>query len=764
MIIEKESCFLLQCKHSTLLLYLSPTGKITTEYYGGRLKDDADPRPFLRRYPVPLGRSIIYDETKSKTISLPYLSSDYSTPFKGDVLHPSLILESDAMRVFDFVYESHQIVAPMAMEGYPTPRGGKEELVIVTRDPVTKIKLELHYVVYEEHDVIGRYAKLVNDGDEVVHLRKIASMQLVLDKKDCEFVTFHGSWAAEFQKEITPIGKTYQSVGSLTGSSNDNHNPFFMVKKKETTNRFGEAYGFNLIYSGNHLEEVECSSFEKIRITTGINPLGFDAKIEKGESFLTPMAVMTYSNEGLNGIAHHMHSFVNSCVLPEAWATRPRPIAFNSWEGCGFDFNEGKLHKLAKCAKDLGIELFVLDDGWFGKRDDDTSSLGDWTVNKKKLPHGIDGLSKYVHKLGMKFGLWFEPEMISPDSDLYRAHPDWAIQDGLHNPSLGRNQLVLDLSKEEVRDYLFKALSDIIGPCEVDYIKWDYNRYITDVPCDGLFFHRYILGLYELLDRLVKAFPSLQMENCASGGSRNDLGMFSYFCQGWVSDDTDSYERTKIQTGMAYGYPLSVMSNHVAAKTSQALLRKTSFGTKFDVACFGVFGYEMDIDALTPLEKKEILSQIEIYKKRRELFQFGTYDLLDEDPYIFEVHNEDSAAVSYVNGVAKILNGFACLPVTGLDPDALYHYEVRQETIDIHAFGTLVNMISPIHLKEDGALVNILSHYKGMDGEKMEGTAYGNDLNQGALSLGQEWGASGISDDVRVLRDFGARIYFFDKR
>ena len=430
-------------------------------------------------------------------------------------------------------------------------------------------------------------------------------------------------------------------------------------------------------------------------------------------------------------------------------------------------FNESKLHTLAKKAADLGCELFVLDDGWFGKRDTDSSSLGDWNVYKKKLPHGITGISEYVRKLGMKFGLWFEPEMISPDSELMKAHPDWVVEDGIHEPSLGRNQLVLDLTKKEVRDFLFDALSNHLSTGALDFIKWDYNRTITDLPRNGAFCHEYILGLYDLVGRLTSAFPNVLFENCASGGGRNDLGMFCYFPQGWVSDDTDTFERANMQMEMAFGYPQSVMSNHVSAKTNHQMLRKTSFGAKFDVASIGILGYEMDVNDLDPIEEKEIKAQIEFYKKYRDTFQYGVYDVLDEPLHnrlIVEVHDENNAMVSYVNGKQTPHSGNESLPLVGLDPEATYAYQVRKETLSFKTFGSLVNQVSPIHIKEEGKIVNFISRIRGLDAEKLEGSAKGYTLNSGALQIGRQWCGTGYDDTTRILLDFGARLYAFEKK
>ena len=765
MITEHEHTFLLSTQETMLLLRVNEAGKLVCDHYGRGI-DKNDLAACAVPLGMPTGRTVIYDEDKSKKLALPLLSAEYSTPYKGDDLSPMLEIVSEKGRVYDFVYRSHEIRAPQAMEGYPMPRGASEELVVYCHDPLMGAELELHYVVYEDCDVIGKYVVVRNVGEEEFEIRKIMSSQFCLQDSDYSIVGSFSNWAGEFQHNETKIGRFRYEFGSDTGSSGDQHNPFFMVKRNHTTLFTGSVYGFNLVYSGSHRAVVEMDAFGLIRIQQGISPLGFEKVLRAKESFMTPMAVLTYSHVGLNGIAKHMHRFVNEHVIPEAFAHKPRPIAFNNWEGTYMKFTESKLKSLAKQAADLGCELFVLDDGWFGKRDDDASSLGDWNVYHKKLPHGIEGISGYVHKLGMQFGLWFEPEMVSPTADLMKAHPDWAVSDGIHKPSLGRNQLVLDLTKPEVRDYLYEAVAQHLRTGCIDFVKWDYNRTFSDLPRSGSFCHDYILGLYDLVGRLVREFPNILFENCASGGGRNDLGMFSFFPQGWVSDDTDSLERAKMQQEMAFGYPPSVMSNHVSAKTNHQMLRKTSYGTKFDVAAFGILGYEMDLNDLDPIEIKELKNQIQFYKENRDTLQFGTYHILatyDSGRIINEMADENRALVHYVNAVQTPHPGNETLPLTGLDPEATYAYGVRQEVHSLKTFGSLINQVTPIHIKEEGKLVNFLSRHRGLDAEGLHGEAKGHTLNAGALQIGRQWGGTGYDETTRIILDFGARIYVFKK-
>jgi len=768
MITIKDRTFLLSTKETSLLLRVNEVGKLVCDHYGRRIAPEDIPTCIV---PVgmPLGRQVIYDKSKSEKISLGQLQSEYSTLYKGDYLSPMVEIVSKKGRLYDFVFVSAEVRPYEKMEGYPTPRGAKEELVVLTRDEAMGAELELHYCAFDDCDVIGKYALVRNIGEEPFELRRIMSSQLMIQDQGSGYVIHgnYGNWAGEFQKNETPVGRYRYEFGSDTGSSGDHHNPFFMLKRRHSTLTTGSVYGFNLIYSGSHREIVEMDSFGLIRIQQGISPQGFEKVLAKDETFLTPMAVLTYTHKGLNGISNHFHAFVNDHVVPESFSHKLRPIAFNNWEGTYMKFNEGKLKSLAKTAADLGCELFVLDDGWFGKRDTDSTSLGDWNVYKKKLPHGIEGIAHYVHKLGMKFGLWFEPEAISPESECFKEHPDWAIQDGIHPLSEGRNQLILDLTKKEVRDFLVESVASHLRSGVIDFVKWDYNRTFSDLPRNGAFCHEYVLGLYDCVERLTSEFPNILFENCASGGGRNDLGMFSYFPQGWVSDDTDGLERAKMQTEMAFGYPQSVMSNHVSAKTNHQMLRKTSFGTKFDVAALGVLGYEMDINDLDPIDLKAIKKQIEFYKKHRQTLQFGSYFLLDSlenGRLVTEVCDASTAVVSYLNYVQTPHPGNETLPLAGLDPEATYEYHVHMEQHDLKKFGSLLNQVVPIHIKEEGMIVNTISRRMGLDSEALNGVAKGSTLNAGGLQLGRQWAGTGYDDSTRILLDFGARIYVFEKK
>lgn len=769
MIKQIGNAFLFNGKETSLLINVNEVGKVVTEYYGPYLGDIDDVTPLLTTCPVVSGRSVVYDEEKSPNISLNFIHSEFSTPNKGDFGTPSAIIVSEDSCTYDFVFLKAEIRKPLAHQNCPSPYEEDEELILTLVDEAMNVEAELHYITYKDSEVIGRYTVIRNNGDKKIVIKKLASLELGLYDKGYELISFYGSWANEFKKNVDKIGHNRYSFDSITGSSNDYHNPLFLLKEETASRHHGGVYGFNLVYSGNHLEEIEMNSYGQIRIVTGISPTLFEQSLGKDESFATPIAIMTYSDKGTNGVIHSFHDFVVNHVSPRGNAKKPRPIVYNDWEAILMDIKENKIKKLIDKSKKLGIELFVLDDGWFGTRNDDKHGLGDWYTNKKKLPNDIRGLSDYAHKKGLLFGLWFEPEAINPLSDLYKAHPDWAIADPYHKASKGRNQWTLDFTKQEVRDYIYERMATIIEEGQVDFIKWDYNRTMSDIPYNnGTFYHNYILGLYDLLRKIREKFPTLWMENCASGGCRNDLGMFSFFDTAWVSDDTDSFERSLIQGGMLYGYPPSVMSNHVAAKTSNQMLRKTSYATKFDIASIGILGYEFDVTELDPIDEKEVLSQIAFYKENREVFQYGEVDILEEyedhNRLLIEVHDDNKAAVLYSNLIQKANPARTYLPLVGLDENATYDYLVRREGISLHKFGNMLNYASPIKVHEESSFVNFLARIKDYPIEKFSGSLSGKALNAGALRLAPEWAGDGLSDTTRLLGDFGARLYLFTKK
>lgn len=484
-----------------------------------------------------------------------------------------------------------------------------------------------------------------------------------------------------------------QSVYSLRGHSSHQYNPFIALKRKDTNEANGEVIGCSLIYSGSFLGQVEVDNYDVTRLSMGIHPDQFDWPLGEDGEFETPEAVIVYSDKGLNGMSQAFHTLFQKRLARGYWRDRERPILVNNWEATFMDFNEEKLLTIAKSAKEAGIELFVLDDGWFGKRDDDTTSLGDWFVNTDKLPEGLKGLSKKIHALEMQFGIWIEPEMISLKSELYQKHPEWMMVDTRYPASHGRNQFVLDFTDEHVVNSIFEMLDKVLQEADVDYIKWDMNRTMSEVYSalqgkdQGTVVHQYILGVYRLYENLIKKYPKILFESCASGGARFDAGMLYYAPQAWCSDDTDAIERLRIQYGTSYVYPLSSIGAHVSVSPNQQVLRSTPLSTRFNVSVFGAFGYELDVSKFTPEEKEQVKQQVAFMKQYRHLLQFGTFYRLrspfENNITSWMVVNEDRSAA--IVGVYKVLQHvsepYTRIRLQGLDPDTRYHVSVLEKEI-----------------------------------------------------------------------------------
>ena len=511
------------------------------------------------------------------------------------------------------------------------------------------------------------------------------SLNLDLPDKDYVWMQLSGAWSRERYVKNRILEQGITAIDSMRGNSSHEHNPFMVLKRPNAGETSGEVIGFSLIYSGNFRMQAEVDTHDVTRITVGINPDRFDWKLEPGEEFQTPEAVMVYSDQGLNKMSQTFHRLYAKRLVRGYWRDRPRPILNNNWEATYFNFTEDRLVQIASKAKECGVELFVLDDGWFGQRNDDHAGLGDWVANPERLPNGIKGLSERIEAMGIKFGLWFEPEMTNKDSDLYRAHPDWILHTPGRNASHGRYQYVLDFSRKEVVEYIYEMMAKILSEAKVSYIKWDMNRSITEcysvaLPADrqGEVFHRYILGVYDLYERLTSEFPEVLFESCSSGGGRFDPGMLYYAPQGWTSDDSDAIERLKIQYGTSLCYPISSMGSHVSVIPNHQVFRKTPLHTRANVAYFGTFGYELDLNSLKEEEIAEVKEQIIFMKKYRKLFQFGDFYRL-KSPFegnetIWMVVSEDkkTAIVGYYRTLNGVNQAYSRIKLQGLDPDMLY--------------------------------------------------------------------------------------------
>ena len=594
-------------------------GHLGNIYYGKNLKDRVSFDHLLDFYPRMMN---VWQYDGDKTFSLEHIKQEYPSYGTGDMRSPAIeILQENGSRISDFKYLNHKITkGKPKLQGLPATYVENDDeattLEIMLYDDIIDCKLNLIYTIYEDKPVITRSANLQNGFRNKIYINKIMSMTIDMPDSNYEMCELTGAWARERHIKFRTLEHGVSSIYSLRGHSSHNYNPFIALKRKDTTEFNGEIIGFSLVYSGNFLAQVDVDTYDVSRIMLGINPQNFSWKLDLNESFQTPEVVIVYSDNGINGMSQVYHDIYRSRLARGIWRDKIRPILINNWEATYFDFDEDKLLQIAKKAKEVGIELFVLDDGWFGKRNNSKSSLGDWYDNKDKLPSGIIGLSKKIKNIGLKFGLWIEPEMVNMDSEFYRKNPDYILKTPNRRTSQGRNQYVLDFSNPKVIDEIEKQIEKILNDSEVYYIKWDMNRSLSEVYSkisdfdeQGSIYHKYILGVYELYDRLTKKFPNILFESCASGGGRFDPGMLYYAPQGWVSDNTDAIERSKIQFGTSVVYPLSSMGSHVSDIPNHQMMRSTPLNTRANVAYFGTFGYELDILNLSNDEIEQIKEQ-----------------------------------------------------------------------------------------------------------------------------------------------------------
>lgn len=678
--------FHLQTKHTSYVFHVIEDGSLGQLYYGPKI-------PFKDDY-ANLNTREEHDCTNTRTdedveFQAELLKQEYAGLGKGDYRYPAFqITYPNGSRTSEFQYRDYELKDGKArLTGLPSTfaddSNDSQTLTVKLADG--DLELQLHYTIFADEDVIVRSTTFVNHG-KTVFLNRALSAQLDLPDANYDFIQFAGSWSRERHLHRSHLRPGTQSISSLRTASSHQENPFFMLARPHTDNNQGAVFGFNFVYSGNFLDSVEVDQFDTTRVLIGINPDEFGWKLNSGDSFQTPEVIFSYTDNGFNALSQQLGAFYAQHLINPHFAHQERPILINNWEATFMDFTEDKLMPIVERAKELGIEMFVLDDGWFGHRDDDRSSLGDWFVDEKKFNHGIAGFAKRVHDLDMKFGLWFEPEMISIDSKLYQTHPEWMIKTPGRGQTPGRHQFVLDMSRQEVVDYLFGLMSHIIQDAKLDYIKWDMNRNITemygaDLPADQQleFSHRYILGVYDLYDRLTKAFPDVLFESCASGGGRFDLGMMYYAPQAWCSDDTDAVERIKIQDGTSYGYTPSMWGAHVSAVPNDQVGRLTSIDMRAKVAYFGAFGYELDVTELSDEEQATIKQQVAFYKQYRKLFQFGTFYRLETPDTSDNVYGWETVSPDKQTAIGmryQILNGanpaYIRYYFKGLDPERRY--------------------------------------------------------------------------------------------
>ena len=685
---EKSRIFHLYNDSVSYIMTIMRNGHLGQLYFGKRIRDKEDFSYLLETCERPM-TACVYE--KDGTFSLEHIRQEYPVFGTTDFRQPAVeIRQENGSRISDFTYRGHQVIkGKPKLSGLPATYTETEEeaetLIVTLKDDVTGVCVELFYSIFVRGGILAKSVRFYNEGERPVRLARAMSLCLDLPDSDYEWQQLSGCWSRECHIRRRNLEQGIQSIGSMRGNSSHEQNPFLVLKRKNTDERQGEALAFSFTYSGNYRIQAEVDAHQMLRVLVGIDPETFEWKLGCGEYFQTPEAVMVYTDQGLNHMSQTFHKLYQKRLARGYWRDRPRPILNNNWEATYFDFTEERLVEIAEKARECGVELFVLDDGWFGERSSDSAGLGDWTANRQRLPGGITGLAEKIEALGLKFGLWFEPEMVNKDSDLYREHPDWVISTPDRRMSQGRNQYVLDFSRKEVVDAIYAQMSVILKEARVSYIKWDMNRSITEcysgaLPADrqGEVYHRYILGVYDLYERLINEFPEVLFESCASGGGRFDPGMLYYAPQAWTSDDSDAVERLRIQYGTSMCYPVSSMGTHVSAIPNHQIFRNTPLHTRANVAYFGTFGYELDLNRLTEEEQKAVKEQIVFMKKYREVLQFGTFYRL-KSPFegnetVWMVVSEDrkTALVGWYRVLNCVNGSYTRVRLEGLNPDWCY--------------------------------------------------------------------------------------------
>jgi alpha-galactosidase len=686
---SEDSLFHLQAKDTSYVIQIAKGGYLLHLYWGKRIKEYRH-----SNYIQQVDRGFSgnpYELKDDRTFSLDTLPQEYPQYGNTDFRKPAYQIQlPNGSTISDLRYDSHVIFkGKKKLDGLPATyvedENEAETLEITMKDKVAGLTVILSYTVFEQLNVITRSVRFKNESSENMNLLSALSMSVDFMDADFDFLHLHGAHVKERHIARQPLRHGIQSIESARGASSHQHNPFIALLRKGTTEEVGEVYAFNFVYSGNFLAQAEVDQFSTTRVTMGINPFDFNWKLEGGEEFQAPEVVMVYSSSGLGDMSRTFHDLYRTRLVRGTFRDKERPILVNNWEATYFDFHADKIMDIAKAGSDLGIELFVLDDGWFGKRDNDKTSLGDWFVDQNKLPKGLDHLANEVNSLGMQFGLWFEPEMISVDSDLYREHPDWCLHVPHRPNSESRNQLILDFSREDVCEEITKRVCDILASAPISYVKWDMNRHMTEIgsallPPDRQreTAHRYMLGLYQVMEKITSSFPDVLFESCSGGGGRFDPGILYYMPQTWTSDNTDAISRLKIQYGTSLVYPIVSMGSHVSAVPNHQVDRITSLDIRGDVAMSGNLGYELDLTKLPASEKDVVKKQVETYKEIRGLVQFGHFYRLfspfegNETAWLFTNDDQSEALVFYFSVLAEPAAPLKLLKVTGIDPNRQY--------------------------------------------------------------------------------------------
>lgn len=689
---ETTKIFHLQSKNTSYVFGIVKNGQLAHLYWGKKVNEYNGSNEFIfaERSFSPNPDPENYDAS----FSLDTLPQEYPGYGNSDFRNPAYQVQlENGTTITDFRYVSHKIYqGKPSLEGLPATYVESSDeaatLEITLEDTLIGLNVILTYTTFKDFDAITRSVRFMNNGKNALKILKASSMSVDFQQDEFDLITLPGAWARERHVERTSIRTGTQSIESRRGTSSHQQNPFMALVEKDAGENFGEVFAFNLVYSGNFLGTVEVDQFKNTRTTMGINPFDFSWFLEPGEYFQTPEVVMVYSCNGLGAMSRTFHKLYRTRLCRGEFRDQVRPILINNWEATYFNFNEDKIYEIAKKAKALGVELFVLDDGWFGSRNSDNGSLGDWFVDKNKLPNGLDTVAKKINDLDMQFGLWFEPEMISPNSDLYREHPDWCIHVPKRNRSEGRNQLILDFTREDVCNEIIKRISSILATTPISYVKWDMNRHMTETGSVNLpperqreTAHRYMLGVYKVMEKITTDFPHILFESCSGGGGRFDPGMLYYMPQTWTSDNTDAIERLKIQYGTSYAYPMSSMGSHVSAVPNHQVNRKTSMDVRGHVAMSGNLGYELDVTKSSEEELQIMSSQIEKYKQIRSIVQFGEFYRLsspftsNNTAWIYVTEDKKEAVFVYISVLAQPNAPFKKIKLNGLASDKKYYIE-----------------------------------------------------------------------------------------
>ncbi len=706
---KEQQVFHLCNNQISYLIEVEEHGYLAHLYFGKKINHYSGHYQYVRdmRSFGPYPEAADHDTFSLDTVMLEYPGYGF-----GDFREPAYNFKlKDGSRITDFRYDSFEIVqGKCAIEGLPhlyTNQATEAETLIITlKDDVAQLRLKLNYTIYQDYATVIRSTTLINDSAETVEINQLASQALDFPNRSFELIHLNGAWGRERQLTREKIEIGTKVLDSKRGSSSHHQNPFVTLVEPTTTEFQGEAYGFCLVYSGNHQTVIEKDNYSQTRVVMGMNPFNFAWQLPAGESFHSPEVVNVYSNQGLNQMSKTYHDLFNHHLIRGEHQLKERPVLINNWEATYFDFDDAKIHGIVDEAQALGIEMFVLDDGWFGERKDDHRSLGDWYEFEGKLEQGLEGIAQYVHDKGMKFGLWFEPEMISKDSDLHRAHPDWVLSVPGRPRSLSRQQHVLDFSRVDVRDHIYQQMTAILDRVPIDYIKWDMNRNMTEVysllldpEMQGEVSHRYILGLYEFMEKLTQAYPHILFESCSGGGGRYDAGMLYYMPQTWTSDNTDPIARLKIQYSTSLVYPISTMGAHVSAIPNHQTGRETSLDIRGNVAMSGVLGYELDLTTLSEEEKALIVKQVDFYKEHRQLLQFGDFVRLkspyeeNEVAWMFVSKDKKEAIVFYFRVLVEASAPYVTLKLAHLDETL--EYQIANHVISGDALMNIGMYIDP---------------------------------------------------------------------